>query len=303
MSAVAYARDREHHLDYPELLERDFARLKDSFQTLISSAGAGTVHLRRLYLVAVELLSVTAMVKPRSSLLARSVRVAGQASAGLFQMLSADRERVEVVIDRGPPVMLDRVRPRMATDAVAWQRGLACATVARDPRAVRALLAVSSERMGSDGVQVDPVHHAWVEALRSSHRGDGEFKTHLAHARALASVEHAPIMGGESTWLARHHALMDALAALVERNLARFGDAISRALAAHRAFWSRDDERIVTHQGFIAMSELSLVCQAHDAGMSIDIRSPYLPVPLITGEFDGPVDSTLTQSDVSEVER
>jgi immunity protein 49 of polymorphic toxin system len=65
-----------------------------------------------------------------------------------------------------------------------------------------------------------------------------------------------------------------------QRDEAKFNDSPVRALDLYQRFWTADEERRT-------ISLLAIVALAKDAGMTIDVKSEYLPKKLLDGAWVG----------------
>ncbi len=69
-----------------------------------------------------------------------------------------------------------------------------------------------------------------------------------------------------------------------------FNKALVEALQLHRQYWTANERRADSPEGFVALGPLAIACLAHDSGFPIDVESEYLPKALLkrgwVGEFE-----------------
>lgn len=67
----------------------------------------------------------------------------------------------------------------------------------------------------------------------------------------------------------------------------QFNDSLDKALRAHRAYWTADQERADSCYGWVALAPLAVACLALDAGFSIEIESDYMAARLLKATWPG----------------
>ncbi|MFJ6460088.1 Imm49 family immunity protein [Streptomyces sp. NPDC091387] len=71
-----------------------------------------------------------------------------------------------------------------------------------------------------------------------------------------------------------------------QRHAGQLGS-LEKALRAHKAYWTTDQERADSCYGWVALAPLAMACLALDADFSIEIESDYMPGHLLKATWAG----------------
>lgn len=157
----------------------------------------------------------------------------------------------------------------MDPDASAWLNAMYLSTICRERKRIDMLANVPQDTLYDD--------FGWIRALQTYWRdGDGLVDTLVEAMRAAEQDElrYGPI---ELFYL------------LTQDDETRFNRSLANALEAHRAYWTRTEERSKNPGGFVALGPLAIACLAKEAGFKIRVRSDYLPGTLLSGARVGEV--------------
>ncbi|WP_123471232.1 MULTISPECIES: Imm49 family immunity protein [unclassified Streptomyces] len=76
------------------------------------------------------------------------------------------------------------------------------------------------------------------------------------------------------------------LGSMDQRHAGQLGS-LEKALRAHKAYWTTDQERADSCYGWVALAPLAMACLALDADFSIEIESDYMPGHLLRATWAG----------------
>ncbi|MFD9630215.1 immunity 49 family protein [Streptomyces violascens] len=211
-----------------------------------------------------------------------------QVSSALFRAASISEGTVECRID-------DKMRtisatgPQYYADAGNWVTAFWLAAICRESGRMDQLSQVPLSLLRASGAEYDEYLYHWVDSLQ----------TYWLEAPGLVDKLIAAIDASYPT-VARNtdRALLDKILYqpinLFHRFLrcdhAGFNDALVEALEYHRQYWTVNEQRADSPEGFVALGPLAIACLAYDSGFPIDVESDYLPRSLLrrgwVGEFD-----------------
>jgi hypothetical protein len=78
---------------------------------------------------------------------------------------------------------------------------------------------------------------------------------------------------------------MNLLTQLARGDQDKFNTELAKALEWHKDYWTRDEDRELSAEGFVALGPLAMSCLAVQAGFTITVESEYLPKHLLEGAW------------------
>lgn len=130
----------------------------------------------------------------------------------------------------------------------------------------------------------DEYIYDWVAALQAFRLDRPEFGDHLVAAVEGTDpdrLRHAP----RDNVLMINYPPMNLLSRLAQGDEPGFDTELAKALAWHKEYWTRDEDRSLDAEGFVALGPLAVACLARDAGFTLTVESEYLPKHLLDGEW------------------
>jgi hypothetical protein len=176
--------------------------------------------------------------------------------------------------------------PSIDTDAGTWLQALWLALVCRERPRIDLLASVPEELLRGSGADYDDYIYRWVEALQVYWRAEDGLVEALLAAMRGTEPEGLRVAAPELI-LQLLYPPIEVFYRFVQRDEAKFNDALARALELHQRFWTKDDDRRTDPDGFISLPLLAIAALAKDAGMTVDVESDYLPKTLLDGGWVG----------------
>lgn len=130
----------------------------------------------------------------------------------------------------------------------------------------------------------DDYIYDWVEALQAFRLDRPDFGDKLVAAVEGTDPErirHAP----RDNVLMINYPPMNLMSQLARGDENGFNTELAKALEWHKDYWTRNEDRSLDTEGFVALGPLAVACLAHDAGFTITVESEYLPKYLLNGEW------------------
>lgn len=79
--------------------------------------------------------------------------------------------------------------------------------------------------------------------------------------------------------------ILNVLARALADDSVEFQRALTEALELHQEYWTADEDRRGSWQGFLPLELLAIAGYAYDRGLRFRVESPYLPMWLVRGQF------------------
>ncbi|MFF1839008.1 immunity 49 family protein [Streptomyces sp. NPDC058231] len=180
---------------------------------------------------------------------------------------------------------LQATGPQRYVTPGTWLTAFYLAVVCRERDRITALCRVPLSLLRENGAHYDEFEYAWIDALQTYWLGGDDFGSKL-----VAAVD-----GADSDTNADQETVgkllyppMEMFHRVIRNDDAGFNRALAAALQWHKEYWT-DETRVGLISGLVALAPLAMACFAHDAGISIDVESEYLPATLLgrnwCGEF------------------
>ncbi|HXV94654.1 MAG TPA: immunity 49 family protein [Pseudonocardia sp.] len=263
---------------YRRRLDRSVALLAPSLETV----NATPANLGTLASTARTYAGLVAVVDPDSLELYRAARIAAYALTQVCRLAALPDGTYEVFVGEGEPVLLPSGVTSYSS-GISWLQGFYLAAACREVHLLDTLAAVPVEVLRRSSTRSDDYLYLHVEALQGFHRGDPDTPRRVL--AAMEATDPARVRFG-TVDAALNLAVpeLDLLWRLIDRDTAAFDAALGTAVERHRHHWGTGHLAGDPH-GFLAPGPVGLAAIAHDAGMSVTVRSGYVPDRLLRGRF------------------
>ncbi|MFM9373045.1 immunity 49 family protein [Streptomyces sp. Da 82-17] len=165
-----------------------------------------------------------------------------------------------------------------------WVTAFYLAAVCREPKRMWQLAQVPVDLLRRAEGAYDPYMYDWVEALQAYRLDESDFGDKLVAAienTDPARLRHAP----RENVLKINYPPMNLLAQIAKRDENAFNAELAQALRLHKEYWTRDEDRSLDTEGWVALGPLAMACLAKDAGFTVTVESEYLPSALLDGDW------------------
>jgi hypothetical protein len=213
-----------------------------------------------------------------------SLRTALDTGAAIFTVAAVAEGDVVSVPMGDQTLRLDTTGPVYYATAENWLTTLWLAIVARDADVIARLTDFPVDTLRESGSTEPEYSYDMVHMLKLFFRGGQGAE--VALNAALKASDPAELSDRYQREVANqlrfpemelfHYLLSDATGE-------RFNEALVKALTAHLDYWSVDDDRLASPFGYVALGPLALAVMAQDVGITISVRSEYLPSALLDG--------------------
>ncbi|KOU64484.1 immunity 49 family protein [Streptomyces virginiae] len=178
---------------------------------------------------------------------------------------------------------LQTTGPQWYTTPDTWLNAFYLALVCRERDRITALCQVPLALLRENGRADDHVF-AWIDTLQTYWTGGPDLSRKLVAAvdGTAPEVARAPETAGRLAYPP-----MEMLHRILRNDQAGFNTALATALQWHKDYWSGEDSRAIDAAGLVALAPLAMACIAHDAGLTVEVESEYLPAVLVTRNWCG----------------
>ncbi len=248
-----------------------------------------TSSLSSLFLSYVRHIGFVSGVDPASPEIDRSLQLASEAGAALFQVASAPPEaEAEVSLGEGFP---SRLRNTLTNDLVNvgdWHTAFLVSAISRNSTALDALCRTPIDLLRRSVSRTDEYYFLYAQALQAFWKREDDTPDRLMAALEATDPDGLP----------EHHVdfvlhiivpEMDLLFQYLDEEASEetFNAALVQALESHKEFYQKANRRRV-ETGFLALGPLAMCCFAVDSGMAVTVQSDYLlPRPIEGIPADG----------------
>ncbi|MER6250007.1 immunity 49 family protein [Streptomyces sp. NPDC001584] len=166
----------------------------------------------------------------------------------------------------------------------SWLTAFYLAVVCRERDRITALCQVPLSLLREHGSGFDEFEFAWIDTLQTYWLGgDGLGQKLVA---AIDGTDPEAVRSGQEVVGKLLYPPMEMFHRIVRGDNDGFNRALAAALQWHREYWS-EEERAGLVSGLVALGPLAMTCFAHDAGITIEVESDYLPAVLVTRNWCG----------------
>ncbi|MGW3421326.1 immunity 49 family protein [Streptomyces phaeochromogenes] len=212
-----------------------------------------------------------------------------QVGSALFASASATEGTVECRIDHELRT-IPATGPQFASNAGNWLTAFWLAIVCRDQTRMNQLSEVPVDllRASASGAEVDAYMYHWVDALQTYWLERPGLVGKLIAAIEASHPDVARIADRDLLQKILYQPI-NLFHRFLRKDHAGFNEALLEALQLHKAYWTVDEDREESVEGYLALGPLAVTCLAYDAGFPIDVESDYIPSELLNrawlGEF------------------
>lgn len=232
---------------------------------------------------ALDIVRYGIVVEPESPDIARMLRIAAQASAGLFVVDRAGGERVSWLVGKERFVYQGQSVHESIVHAGRWLEAFHLAMICREEGLLDALCRTSSDRLRKSSTKHPEYVYLQVDAYRAYwKREDGVFRLLLDALRRTDPQADKSLDVDYTLCIAVP--LIEVTARCMTHDEDRFQDALSRSLQLHKEYYSANSERADDRKGFISLALAAMAARAHDEGIPFDVQTPYLPKMFVSGD-------------------
>ncbi|MFH8492235.1 immunity 49 family protein [Streptomyces longisporoflavus] len=180
--------------------------------------------------------------------------------------------------------------PQPHVNASSWVKAFYLALICRENERLSELARVPIALLRESGATFDEYIYSWVETLQRFWLGQEGVSTHLVAAvdgTGPDSAQHADqelmsfVLYPPITLFYRY----------LRGDHAPFNEALVDAIKWHRSYWSGEDDRAMSSEGYVALGPLAIACLARDRGFPIEVESEYLPKALLNFAWAGEIDT------------
>ncbi|MFJ3832067.1 immunity 49 family protein [Streptomyces sp. NPDC090046] len=205
-----------------------------------------------------------------------------QVGAAVFATAAPPGETVQCRIAHKDRT-LQTTGPHWYTAPGTWLDAFYLALVCRERDRITALCQVPLSLLRENGRADDHVF-AWIDTLQTYWTGGPE----LSHKLVAAVDGTAPEVARDPETAGRlAYPPMEMFHRILRNDQAGFNQALATALQWHKDYWSSEESRAIDAAGLVALAPLAMACIAHDAGITIEVESEYLPAVLVTRNWCG----------------
>lgn len=216
-----------------------------------------------------------------------AVVTAMQVGSALFASASATEGSVECRIDHELHT-IPGSGPQPAADAGNWLTAFWFAIVCRDQNRMTQLCQVPLDLLRASGAEYDEYVYHWVNSLQTYWL---ERPGLVEKLTAAIDTSHPDVTRIADKDLMNQilYQPINLFYRFVRKDHDGFNRALVEALEAHKSYWTANEDREDSVEGYLALGPLAITCLAYDAGFPIEVESEYLPEALLDrswlGEF------------------
>jgi hypothetical protein len=223
--------------------------------------------------------------------------IAMQIGCALFDSATASEGPVACRIGVAGEVRnLPATGPTSYTHAGAWVTSVYLATICRENDRLDRLMRVPvsflrESSLRTSGTELDEYIYAWVEALQKYwfRQADGMWSA-LVSAIDGTNPETTRAVDREMM-LSLLYPPLELFQLYNRGDTERFNTSLAQALTWHKQYWTRDEARLLSSDGLVALGPLAIACMAYDNDFPIEVESPYLPKELLQFGWAGEADT------------
>ncbi|MDA3646476.1 immunity 49 family protein [Saccharopolyspora indica] len=202
-----------------------------------------------------------------------SLLVAARAGGALFEGANNTGEQFDYIIRTN--ITLTPIGPTHNHTPAAWLQALWTATICRARNLVSDLCRTPDETLRAAG-QYDEYIYAWIDALKAFFTNGEDLYEKINRSIELTDPARLTNSTPEIALL-RYYPSMKLLFSLARRESGQFNADLAEAVELHQRFWTANNERLNSPDGFFAPGPTALAAVARDLGIPIDVESEYLP--------------------------
>ncbi|GGW42091.1 immunity 49 family protein [Streptomyces xantholiticus] len=264
--------------------EEGLAVLQENAQELIDGLEADSTDLGDAQRITLTLAHSRCLLDPRAAIFPTwdAWATAMQVGSAVFAAATTVEEQVQCRIAHKDRT-LQATGPQWYVTPGAWINAFYLAVVCRERDRITALSQVPMSLLRENGSRFEEYHYAWIDTLQTYWLGGPDLGQKLV---AAVDATDPQVVADPETVGKLLYPPMELLHRIIRKDQAGFTQALTNALQWHKEYWS-EESRSVQAPGLVALAPLAIACFAHDAGISIEVESEYLPAVLIKRNWCG----------------
>ncbi|RSS51082.1 hypothetical protein EF912_21175 [Streptomyces sp. WAC07061] len=214
-----------------------------------------------------------------------AVVTAAQLGSALFRTAGMAEGTTEVRVHHEMRT-LPAAGPSSDTHAEAWLQTFWYAIITRDQPKMTALCELPIDVLRASGADHDDYLYHWVAALQAYWLGRPELVPELT-LTFQRSHPHVAVIAGRDYIQHIAYPPINLFYKFLRKDEEGFHTALLEALELHKRYWTATPERANDIDGLVPIGILAVTCLAHDAGIPVNVESPYLPEHLLKRSWVG----------------
>ncbi|MFZ3560812.1 immunity 49 family protein [Streptomyces sp. BH055] len=179
--------------------------------------------------------------------------------------------------------------PQYYADAGNWINAFWLSVICRETDRLGRLCEIPISLLRASGAEYDEYVYHWVDSLQTYwHEAPGL----VDKLSATIGASYPDVASNTDQDLLEKilYQPVNLFHRFLRQDHAGFNEALVEALEHHRQYWTAEEQRADSPEGFVALGPLAIACLAYDSGFPIDVESAYLPRALLNrswvGEFE-----------------
>ncbi|MEU9718232.1 immunity 49 family protein [Streptomyces sp. NPDC047976] len=208
-----------------------------------------------------------------------AVVAAAQLGSALFRTAGMTEGTTEVRIHHEMRT-LPAAGPSWDANAEDWTQAFWYAIITRDQPKMTELCQLPIDVLRASGADHDDYLYHWVATLQAYWLGRPELVPELTLTFQRSHPNVAVIAGRDYIQQVAYPPI-NLFYKFLRKDEEGFHTALLEALELHKQYWTATPERADDIDGLVPIGVLAVACLAHDAGIPVDVESPYLPEHLL----------------------
>ena len=257
-------------------LRKGIERLETRPQDLNSTLNTAMLHLGARLAVDADGSGIDAW---------EALTAAMQIASAVFDAAMINRGTADCLIDH-KVVRIPATGPTTAANAPAWITAFWLAVVCRDQSRMNRLCEIPLDLLRASGATHDEYQYHWVDSLQSYWLEKPGLAEKLTTTFELSHPDRVT-MAPTDLLNQQLYPPINLFYQFFRRNTDGFNQALLEALEAHKAYWTEDEDRESSVEGYLALGPLAVTCIAHDAGRPVTVESDYMPKYFLNRDWLG----------------
>ncbi|MFE1560920.1 immunity 49 family protein [Streptomyces sp. NPDC058734] len=214
-----------------------------------------------------------------------AVVAAAQLGSALFRTAGMTEGTTEVLIHHAMRT-LPAAGPSWDANAEDWTQAFWYAVITRDQPKMTELCELPIDVLRASGADHDDYLYHWVATIQAYWLGRPELVPELTLTFQRSHPNVAVIAGRDYIQQVAYPPI-NLFYKFLRKDEEGFHSALLEALELHKQYWTATPERADDIDGLVPIGVLAVTCLAHDAGIPVDVESPYMPEHLLKRSWLG----------------
>ncbi|MFE3442187.1 immunity 49 family protein [Nocardia sp. NPDC059180] len=176
--------------------------------------------------------------------------------------------------------------PTSATSAGNWVTAFWLAIVCRDQKRMSELCNIPIEMLRASGATYDEYIYDWIDTLQTYWQEGPGLVEKLTNTIEKSDPSVATVAPRDLLNYILYQPI-GLFHQFLRRNQDDFNQALAEAVRLHKKYWTTNEDRENSNEGYLALGPLAITCLAYDAGFPIEVESDYLPSALVERKWLG----------------